>query len=138
MDIKQLLDIDPKHLDIVNQILDIYLPVNTVWAYGSRVKWNAHKNSDLDLVAFDAMPKPIADAEEAFENSALPYKVSIMLWEKIPSDFQANIKQKYIVIKEPALQEHIDRVGIEFYSRCKEVKLADVAVLFAMGPFGWL
>jgi type I restriction enzyme S subunit len=39
-------------------------------------------------------------------------------------------------IKEPALQEPTDRVGIEFYSRWKEVKLADVAVKFAMGPFG--
>ena len=32
----------------------------------------------------------------------------------------------YYSIKEPLLTEHIDRVGIELFSRWKEVKLGDV------------
>ena len=36
-------------------------------------------------------------------------------------------------IKEPALQEHIDRVGIEFYSRWKEYKLSELMELIGGG-----
>ncbi|MDI9363402.1 MAG: restriction endonuclease subunit S [Flavobacterium sp.] len=133
MDIELLLDIEPKHLAIVKHILATYLPSNTVWAYGSRVKFTAHKNSDLDLVAFDAAPNAIADAVEAFENSALPYNVSIMLWKKIPADFQANISQKYVIINEPALKEHINSEGIEAESGWKKCRLGDIVELIGGG-----
>jgi len=39
-------------------------------------------------------------------------------------------------IKEPTLQEHIDRVGIEFYSRWKDVKLQDVVSKLGDGLHG--
>ena len=35
-------------------------------------------------------------------------------------------QHKLVKIKEPALTEHIDRVGIEFYSRWKEYKLGEL------------
>ena len=61
----------------------------------------------------------------AFEDKGIKNKIDLL-------DYQT--------IKEPALQEHIDRVGIEFYSRWKEVKLGELIVSkranLQTGPFG--
>jgi predicted nucleotidyltransferase len=96
---KQLIDVDANHLEIIKQVLHEFLSGKTVWAYGSRVNFNAGKYSDLDLVVFDATEIDLGNASEIFEESAIPYKVSMMLWDKIPMDFQENIKQKYIVLQ---------------------------------------
>ena len=94
----EIIDIKPEQLELVKEILRKNLPGKQVWAYGSRVNGNTRQFSDLDLVVFDATALAVANAEDDFEESSLPYKVSIMLWEKLPPDFQENIKKKYVVL----------------------------------------
>jgi len=95
---KQQIEVDAKYLELISQILKKYLPNSIVWAYGSRAKFTADKYSDLDLVAFDASDIQIGDTLEAFENSIVPFRVSLMRWEKLPEDFKKNIQDCYVEI----------------------------------------
>lgn len=45
------LDIRPKDLELLLQLLQTYLPEAAIWAFGSRVSGTAIETSDLDLVA---------------------------------------------------------------------------------------
>ena len=46
------IDIDTRERATIEGLLRRHLPGVEVWAYGSRVRWNARPQSDLDLVAF--------------------------------------------------------------------------------------
>ena len=46
------INLSPRHLRLVRELLRTHLPGVAVWAYGSRVRGNARPYSDLDLVAF--------------------------------------------------------------------------------------
>lgn len=93
------LNLELKYQEIIKDILAKHLHGKEVWAYGSRVNGNAGISSDLDLVVFGATETERADAHEAFENSSLPFPVSVMIWEKLPEDFKENIQNKYIVLQ---------------------------------------
>jgi predicted nucleotidyltransferase len=93
------IDIEVKYQEIIKDILAKYLQGKRVWAYGSRVNRTAGRSSDLDLVVFGATDTERANALEAFENSSLPFTVSIMTWERIPDDFKENIQKKYVVLQ---------------------------------------
>ncbi len=85
----------------LQRILETCLPGVTVWAFGSRVKGTARKNSDLDLVAFaEASQSPlVGQAREAFEESSLPFRVDLHVWSDLPESYQANIRQQYEAIQ---------------------------------------
>ena len=100
MAVQQQIDITSEHYKEICGILNRYLPNSIVWAYGSRVKFTANKHSDLDLVAFGVSDIRIGNAMEAFENSKLPFRVSLMLWESLPEEFQNNIKKCYVLIND--------------------------------------
>mgnify|MGYP000717930900 CR=1 FL=1 len=78
--------------------------------FGSRAKGNYKEGSDIDITIkgqnldFDdtlSLLRKIDDLN-------IPYKIDLI---------------KYHTINEPDLKDHIDRVGIELYSRWKNVKL---------------
>ncbi len=94
----KLIDIEVEALITVRKILDTFLKGKKVWAYGSRVKLNAGRFSDFDLVVFDADEISISNAQEFFEESSLPFVVSLLSWERIPDEFHENIKKKYVVL----------------------------------------
>jgi predicted nucleotidyltransferase len=93
------IDIEVKYQELIKDILANHLQGKKVWAYGSRVNRTAGVSSDLDLVIFGATDTEKADAHEAFENSSLPFPVSIMIWEKIPDDFKENIQKKHVELQ---------------------------------------
>ena len=67
----------PEQMQLVLELANTHLPGVEIWAYGSRVRGNPRRYSDLDLVAF-ANPgqRPLADnLREAFEESDLPIRV---------------------------------------------------------------
>lgn len=78
-------------------IMQSCLPGITVWAFGSRVKGTARKNSDLDLVAFtEPSQSPlVGQAREAFEESSLPFRVDLHIWSDLPESYQSNIRERY-------------------------------------------
>ncbi len=90
---------DQKH--IVQMLLARYLPRVEVWAYGSRTKGNARPDSDLDLVAFVSKKDHPAfyDLKDAFEQSNLPFRVDMFIWDHVPKSFHATIQKEKVVLQ---------------------------------------
>ncbi|MEY3790738.1 MAG: hypothetical protein RLZ09_1574 [Pseudomonadota bacterium] len=97
-----LIDISPENWQIVREILQRYVPDREVWAFGSRAKWTAKEFSDLDLAIIGDMPLSIAltaDMKEAFQESALPFKIDIVDWASITPSFRQVIQAAKIQIQ---------------------------------------
>lgn len=93
------LDLQPIHLNIVQTILQKYVPDFEVWAFGSRVKGTAKPYSDLDLAIISTQPLSLqvyADLSEAFSESDLPWKVDVVDWATTTEKFREIISQKYV------------------------------------------
>ena len=74
----------------------------TAWVYGSRAKWTSRPQSDLDLVVF-ATPEQngqVGELREAFEESNLPFRVDLFVWDTVPEQFRKHIKRDHVVLVE--------------------------------------
>ena len=72
-----LLTMEIRHWKIVQNILTKY-PYQ-FYAYGSRVKGNIRRISDLDICYFDDIPNyEIVELEEEFTESDLPFEVELV------------------------------------------------------------
>ncbi len=94
-------DITPAQEKTIRALLGRYLPETDAWAYGSRVKGKARPQSDLDLVVF-ATPEQrarVSELREAFEESSLPFRVDLFVWEEIPEEFRETITEKHVVLR---------------------------------------
>ena len=91
----------PKHLDLVLSLTRAHLPGVEVWGYGSRVRGNPRRYSDLDLVAFTepGQSSQANDLREAFEESDLPIRVDLFLWDELPDSFHREIEKEYAVLQ---------------------------------------
>ena len=85
----------------VAALLQRYLPDTEVWAYGSRVKFTAKPHSDLDMVAFASkeQSQAVANLREAFEESYLPFRVDLFVWNEVPEGFHRNIEEAWVVVQ---------------------------------------
>lgn len=93
-----VLDITPGQRALLIQLLQQFLPGVCVWAFGSRVKGSARSTSDLDLVVFaEPSQRPQVFAlREALEESNLPFRVDLLIWDEIPDNFKTNIQNQFI------------------------------------------
>ncbi len=92
------LDVSQAERGLLLGLLRQFLPEVAVWAFGSRVKGRARATSDLDLVVF-AKPSQRPDVfalQEALEESALPFRVDVLVWDELPENFRENIRRQYI------------------------------------------
>ncbi|PQJ94952.1 nucleotidyltransferase domain-containing protein [Chromatium okenii] len=89
---------------VVRTILNQYPAVQKAVIYGSRAKGNYHNGSDIDLTLLgDALDYDTLSAIAwALDDSDIPHTVDLSLFE---------------TIENPALREHIHRVGMVFYER---------------------
>jgi len=89
-----------KYLKILRSIFKDYCPKAEIWAYGSRVDGSAHDGSDLDLAVktFNDDTKNIIDLKEILKESSIPFLIDIFELDKLPENFQKEIKKRYIVI----------------------------------------
>lgn len=79
--------LEQKYWQIVQEILIKY-PYK-FYAFGSRVKGTAKKFSDLDLCYKESIPLlVIANIEEDFVGSDLPFKVDLIDWHTCSDDFK--------------------------------------------------
>ena len=86
---------ETRHWEIVHSILSKY-PYK-FYAYGSRVKGEAEKHSDLDLCFYEEIPwNVLSHIREDFEESNLPFKVDLVYWEWMSPEFQGLIKSDLI------------------------------------------
>jgi predicted nucleotidyltransferase len=90
------IDIRPKDLEIVQQILTQHLPSEAkIYVFGSRAKGTTKRSSDLDL-AID-LGRRLVQKEEfalafAFEDSNLPYKVDVVDLHAVSASFKNAIE----------------------------------------------
>ncbi|WNE40721.1 MAG: hypothetical protein mread185_000178 [Mycoplasmataceae bacterium] len=90
-----MIQLESKHRQIVNSILNKY--PYTFYAYGSRAKGTHWKYSDLDLCYQESIPDHIAFViSEEFKESDLPFKVDLVDWKRMNSDFQNLIKKDLV------------------------------------------
>ncbi|QPD04234.1 MAG: hypothetical protein Nkreftii_002008 [Candidatus Nitrospira kreftii] len=96
------IDITTEQRNTLRGLLRRFLPGVAVWAYGSRVKWTARPNSDLDLVAFTTPEQrsQAADLKEALAESNLPFPVDLHVWDDVPERFREIIRKDYMVVQE--------------------------------------
>ena len=101
------IDITAEQRKTVLALLARHLPNTTAWVYGSRVKWTARPESDLDLVVF-AKPEQerrVSDLREAFEESNLPFRVDLFVWDTVPEQFHKTIEAEHVVLVEKEEQK---------------------------------
>ena len=102
MGINQDIDVTTKQRKTVLALLEKHLPNTTAWVYGSRAKWTSRPQSDLDLVVF-ATPEQnsrVSDLREAFEESNLPFRVDLFVWDEVPEQFRRHIEAERAVLVE--------------------------------------
>ena len=101
MGIKENIDITAAQKKIVLDLLKKHIPNIEVWAYGSRVTGTTKPCSDLDIVALtaDGHRENISNLKEAFEESDLPFRVDLFVWDQVPENFHKIIKKKYVVLQ---------------------------------------
>jgi predicted nucleotidyltransferase len=98
-----LLDSD---IEAIVSFLSSQPKVEKAYFFGSRAKGNFKNGSDIDIA--------LKGVELDFGTIS---KISYWLNEETTMPYKFDILN-YHTIKEPALKDHIDRVGIEFY-RCR-------------------
>jgi predicted nucleotidyltransferase len=89
-----MIDLSQDDLELVRRILRDHVPGIEVRAYGSRVRGNAERFSDLDLVLigdrrFDW--KTVEGLKDAFSISDLAIRVDVVDWNAISPEFRAAI-----------------------------------------------
>ncbi len=134
MGITASIDISAEQRQILLDLLSKYLANTKVWAFGSRVKWTTRSNSDLDLVVFSSpeQDSQVSALKEALEESNLPFRVDLLVWDKLPENFQRNIEEGYVVLVEA---DDADRESI-IRSEWMEVRLEDVTSKLGDGLHG--
>jgi predicted nucleotidyltransferase len=100
------LDLQPRHLSALLELLRENAPDAEVWAYGSRATHTAHETSDLDLVLrnperLDEPQKNLHRLRDALAESNLPILVDILDWARIPDDFRREIERQPVVVLSP-------------------------------------
>ena len=94
MGVDAAIDITTEERQTVLALLQQHLAGTAAWVYGSRVKWTSRPQSDLDLVVF-ATPEQrpqVGDLREAFEESNLPFRVDLFVWDDVPDSFRKRIR----------------------------------------------
>jgi type I restriction enzyme S subunit len=90
-----MIDLMPEQLGLVRDILDRHMPGRQVMVFGSRaVTGRAKPHSDLDLCLMGDAPVPLANMarlNEAFSDSALPFKVDVVIWAELTDEFRTAI-----------------------------------------------
>ena len=84
-----------------------------VWAYGSRVKFTTKTHSDLDMVAFASkeQSQAVANLREAFEESYLPFRIDLFVWDEVPEGFHVNIEEARVVVQKEKKDANCRRDG---------------------------
>ena len=90
-------------LDLIRQVLLSHPGIQVVKIFGSRAKGTAKPYSDIDLAVWGEVdPFQAEEISAQLDELPLPYKFEV---------------KPFASITLPALREHIERVGIEIFSR---------------------
>lgn len=95
-----LVDITEAQRTQILALLDKHLPNTAAWMYGSCAKGKARPKSDLDMVVFAGHAKShrVYDLKEAFEESNLPFRVDVFVWDSMPERFRERVLSDHVVL----------------------------------------
>ncbi len=130
MGVAQAIDLTAAQTKTVLELLRQYLPGTEAWVYGSRAKWTSRPQSDLDLVVF-AIPdqrRRVGELREAFEESSLPFRVDLFVWDQVPEAFRTEIEADHAV-----LVRGCNRVRVRSWEEAKSTRPSEPR---ASGNFG--
>ncbi|MFN7601979.1 MAG: restriction endonuclease subunit S, partial [Bacteroidota bacterium] len=104
-------------VDSLISVFEEHSKVDKAIVFGSRAKGNYRPDSDIDIAikGQELTTDDIILMAVAFEAEGITYKIDLIDYNKI---------------KEPDLKAHIERVGIEFYSKWRETEIGVI-------PFNW-
>ena len=99
-----------RDMSTINEILGKFPEIESVLIFGSRAKSTHKLGSDIDLaiMATGVTEAVLGKLNNYFYESNLPYFVDLICY---PS------------LKDIALKEHIDRIGVPFYYQCNGAHL---------------
>ena len=100
MGVERTIDVTAGQRKTILTLLERHLPGTEAWVYGSRAKWTSRPQSDLDLVVF-ATPEQrrgVGNLREAFEESDLPFRVDLFVWDEVPETFREQIEAEHAVL----------------------------------------
>jgi predicted nucleotidyltransferase len=86
---------------LIKKYLKPYKDEYNFYFYGSRVKGNFEKASDLDILIKGTKPMPLeilSDLKVEFDNSILPYIVNFSDYNNISQEFYTLIKNDLISV----------------------------------------
>ena len=95
------ISVRPDHLQMVQTVLLNHVPSYEAWAFGSRARGDAGKNSDLDLCLVSDTPLSFearANLKLAFSESNIPYCVDVVEWVSLSEGFRKLVVQDKQVI----------------------------------------
>lgn len=96
-----MIDIKQDELDKIIEILNRFVSNHKVVAFGSRVRGNAKKYSDLDIAIYGKEKldvKTIAQIKEEFEETDIPFRIDILDYNNISDEFKKIIDEKNEII----------------------------------------
>ena len=94
----------PGQWQLVRYILQLHVPADEVWAFGSRARRRAKPYSDLDLAIITQAPLPLdtrAALSSEFSESDLPWKVDVVDWSVTNDTFREIIRRERVVLCTP-------------------------------------
>ena len=102
MALNPAIDVTAEQRKTLLALLAKHLPNTAAWVYGSRAKWTSRPQSDLDMVVFAAPQQNgrVNDLREAFEESNLPFRVDLFVWDNTPEQFRKQIEAEHAVLVE--------------------------------------
>jgi predicted nucleotidyltransferase len=84
--------ISPSQEKVILTIIKKHFPKSKILLFGSRVRGDHKQYSDLDICLDDqGQPLPLAKLsmlEEELSQTEIPFKIDIVDWNRITSDFQ--------------------------------------------------
>ena len=110
-------------IESIQKVFETNSKIDEVILFGSRGKGNYKEGSDIDLAVKgrNINLDDILSLSRKLDELNLPYKIDLI---------------NYATINDKDVVEHINRVGIEFYSRWKEFKLGNAPLEIIDGDRG--
>ena len=125
MGVDPAIDITAEQRKIILTLLNRHLPGTAAWVYGSRAKWTSRPQSDLDMVVFAAPYQRVrvGALRDALEESDLPFRVDLFVWDDIPEAFLKQIERDHVVLKPNArsMLENNGWVSLQLGDVCTKV-----------------
>ena len=103
MGVDRTIDVTAGQRKTILALLQRHLPDTAAWVYGSRAKWTSRPQSDLDLVVFATQEqrRGVGNLREAFDESDLPFRVDLFVWDEVPETFRDQIEAEHSVLAVP-------------------------------------